>query len=263
MVHLAASHDTLGAAGFADLFLSEIFRRHGLPESFVTDRDTRFTSAFFTEICKHLGIKQKMSTAFHPQTDGQTERVNRTLEEMLRHYVSPTQDDWDLRLPCAEFAINNAFKAATGYTPFYLNYGRHPRALAAVTMNTAIPAANEFVGGLQEAISRTKDCLNASQARMKRLADAHRRDLQLSVGDEVLLSSKNMRIRKGGTRKLLPKFLGPFEVLKRIGSLAYQLALPPSLGKTHPVFSYISAETFQGYSRPNTSSYAVAYGWRS
>jgi transposase InsO family protein len=102
MVHFAPSKDTIGALEFADLFVTEIFRRHGLPENFVSDRDPRFTSNFFSAICKHLGIKQAMSTAFHPQTDGQTERANRTLEEMLRHYVGPSQDDWDL---------NNATKA--------------------------------------------------------------------------------------------------------------------------------------------------------
>lgn len=235
MAHLAPSYDTLSAAGFADLFLTEVFRRHGLPESIVSDRDSRFKSAFFSTICSHLGISQNMSSAFHAETDGQTERTNRTLEDMLRHYVGPSQDDWDLRLPCAEFAINNAVKAATGHTPFYLNHGRHPRSPAAVAMDTPHPAANEFVGNLNEAMSRAKDCLAAAQARMKSQADKRRRDLYFSVGDEVLLSSKNMRIRTG-TRKFLPKFLGPFQVDKRIGDLAYRLALPPSMGRTHNVF---------------------------
>ena len=236
MVHLAPSFDTLSAAAFAELFMSEIFRRHGLPESIVSDRDTRFTSEFGCEICRHLGIKQNMSTAFHPQTDGQTERTNRTLEEMLRHYVSLSQDDWDLKLPCAEFALNNAIKAATGSTPFFLNHGRHPRAPAAIAMDTAVPAANEFVGKVNEAISRAKDCLRSAQARMKKNADLGRRDMEFSIGDEVLLSSKNMQIKSKGTRKLMPRFLGPFAVERRIGDLAYQLAIPPSLGKVHPVF---------------------------
>jgi len=110
MVHFAPSKGTISATEFADLFMSEIFRRHGLSEILISDRDPRFTSQFFTAICQHLGIKQAMSTAFHPQTDGQTERTNRTLEEMLRHYVSPTQDDWDLKLHCAEFAVKKKKK---------------------------------------------------------------------------------------------------------------------------------------------------------
>ena len=121
MVHLAPSYDTLSAAGFADLFLTEVFCRHKLPESIISDRDSSFKSTFFSTICSHLGISQNMSSAFHAEIDGQTERTNRTHEDMLRHYVGPSQDDWDLRLPCADFAINNAVKAATGHTPFYLN----------------------------------------------------------------------------------------------------------------------------------------------
>jgi len=209
MVLFAPSCDKLGALGYADLFMTEIFRRHGLPETFVSDRDPRFTSVFFAGICKYLGISQAMSTSFHPQTDGQTERTNRTLEEMLRQYVGPSQDDWDLKLPCAEFAVNNSMKAATGYTPFFLNYGRHPRGPATAVMVTHAPAVKEFVTSMHKAVSTAKDSLAAAQARMKRNADEHRSDLDFAVGDKVLLSSKNIRIRAVGTRKLLPKFIGP------------------------------------------------------
>jgi len=236
MVHFAPSRDKLSALGYAELFMSEIFRRHGLPENFVSDRDPRFTSEFFTAICQHLGIKQAMSTAFHPETDGQTERTNRTLEEMLRHYVSPSQDDWDLKLPCAEFAVNNSAKASTGFSPFYLNYGRHPRGPATAVMDTNIPAANEFVSGLNKAISLAKDSLVSAQAHMKKNADERRRDLAFQVGEQVLLSSKHIKIKTVGTKKLLPKFLGPFIVLKRIGTLAYELELTPDMPRVHSVF---------------------------
>ena len=202
MVHFAPTNESIGAQGYAELFMNEIFRRHGLPETIVSDRDTRFTSAFFKEICSQLGIKQNMSTAFHPQSDGLTERNNRTLEEMLRHYVDPTQDDWDLKLPCAEFAVNNSHKESTGDTPFYLNHGRHPRGPATAAVDSIMPAAKEFAGKVNVAVSRAKDCLQAAQARMKRLADTHRRDLEFSIGDEVLLSSKNIRIKTHGTKKL-------------------------------------------------------------
>jgi hypothetical protein len=250
MVHFAPSTDTISATGFADLFMSEIFRKHGLPESFVSDRDPRFTSHFFTAICQNLGIKQAMSTAFHPQTDGQTERANRTLEEMLRHYVSPNQDDWDLKLPCAEFAVNNAVKQATGFPPFYLNYGRHPRGPVTVSMDTNIPAANEFVTGLNKAISQAKDSLISAQASMKRNADSHRRDLEFAVGEQVLLSSKNLRLKTMGTKKLLPRFIGPFVILKRIGKLAYELELSQDMPKVHPVFHVSLLRPFTPGSTP-------------
>jgi hypothetical protein len=117
MVHFAPTTEKFGAKDFTEIFMTEIIRRHGLPETFISDRDPRFTSEFFASLCQHLGINQNMSTAFHPQTDGQTERTNRILDEMLRHYVGPTQDDWDLKLPCAGFAINNTIKRVTGHSP--------------------------------------------------------------------------------------------------------------------------------------------------
>ncbi len=96
---------------------------HGVPVKVISDRDLRFTSAFIKELCALVGARQAMSTPYHPQTDGQTERVNRVLEDMLRHFVSPVQDDWDQHLSCAEFAINNADHDSTGSSPFVLNYG--------------------------------------------------------------------------------------------------------------------------------------------
>ena len=125
IVHFTLGRDNMSAEDFANIFMVEIFRRHGLPETFFSDRGTIFKE-FFAEVCKQPCIQQYMSTAFYPQTDGQTERANRTLEEMPRHYVSPSQDDWDLELPCAKFAVNNAVKvvkASSGFTPFFLNYG--------------------------------------------------------------------------------------------------------------------------------------------
>jgi hypothetical protein len=236
MVHFAPTTEKIGAKDFAGIFMTEIFRRHGLPESFVSDRDPRFTSEFFATICQYLGIHQDMSTAFHPQSDGQTERTNRTLEEMLRHYVGPTQDDWDLKLPCAEFAINNTMKRVTGHSPFYLNYGRHPRGPATAVVDTHLPAVHDFVTGLHKAISTAKDSYAAAQARMKKDADNRRRELHFAVGDQVLLSSKNIRIKTTGIKKLLPKFLGPFKVLKKIGDMAYKLDIVDSMPKIHPVF---------------------------
>ena len=130
--------------------------------------DSRFRSHFMTEVCRLLGIKQSMSTSHHPQTDGQTEMTNRTLGEMLRHFVSPSQDDWDSKLSCAVYLVNSARKAATGYTPFQLNYGRHPRGPATTDVTTEHPKATEFVEKVNAAISRARDCLISAQARMRK-----------------------------------------------------------------------------------------------
>ena len=110
MVHLCPSRTDVGAQGWADSFVKEVVRLHGLPQTIVSDRDPRFTSHFWTEVCALLDIKRAMSTAFHPQSDGQTERTNRTLEDMLRSYISPTHTDWDQHLSAVEFAINNSWQ---------------------------------------------------------------------------------------------------------------------------------------------------------
>ena len=103
---MPSPHITFGAEQWARAFVDNVVRPHGIPKSIVSDRDSRFTGHFWTAVCKLLDIKQAMSTSFHPQTDGQTERANRTLEDMLRHYINPSQNDWDQHLAAIEFAIS-------------------------------------------------------------------------------------------------------------------------------------------------------------
>jgi transposase InsO family protein len=151
MVRLVACQETDGAQEVANHFVDAVFRSHGVPKTLLTDRDPRFTSNLFREISKLLGVKQAMSTAFHPQTDGQTERVNRVVEEMLRHFVQPRLDDWDQHLAMVEFAINNAYQESTGNTPFFLNYGQHPLTPVSVKHDSAVPAAVQFTLGVRAA----------------------------------------------------------------------------------------------------------------
>ena len=183
-----------------------------------------------------LGVKQLMSTAYHPQTDGQTERSNRTLEDMLRHFVSPNQGDWDIRLPCCEFAVNNAWNAATGSTPFFLNHGDHPRSPVSADIVCRLPAARAFGERVNEAIARARNCLSAARARMKDSADVKRRDLEFQVNDKVLLSTKNLKLAVAGSPKFKAKYVGPFEISDKVGKVAYKLKLPEALSKLHPVF---------------------------
>ena len=126
MVHLMPTTDKLTAVDAARLFIDNVVKLHGMPEDFVSDRDPRFTGKFWQAFCQSQGIQTRMSTAFHPETDGQTERVNRILIEMLQNYIDPTQDDWDEHLTAAEFAINNANQESIKTTPFMLNYGQNP-----------------------------------------------------------------------------------------------------------------------------------------
>ena len=226
----------MGAEEFAHIFTREVFRLHGIPKFLVSDRDKLLTSHFFAKVCEMLGIDQRMSTASHPQTDGQTERANRTLEDMLRHFVNPAQTDWDVKLPCCEFAVNNAWNRATGSTPFFLNYGDHPRTPVNVELVSPLPAANAFVGRVRDTVSRALDSLRFAQIRMSEHADQARRDEQLAVGEFVLLSTKYLRLFHLGRKKLMAKYLGPFEILSRKGAVAYELRLPASMSRTFPVF---------------------------
>ena len=133
MAHFVGLSTEATATDVAKKFVSEIWKTHGLPEEIVSDRDTKWTGEFWQGICKLLNIKRKLSTAFHPQTDGQTERVNQTLETYLRTFINYDQDDWLQMLPLAEFAYNNSYTTATRTTPFYANYGFHPRTMYPVT----------------------------------------------------------------------------------------------------------------------------------
>ncbi|KAE9292940.1 hypothetical protein PR003_g24633 [Phytophthora rubi] len=139
MVHLAPVAAEVAADESAELFLDLVFRHHGLPESIVSDRDPRFTSAFWTRLFALLGTRLLMSTAAHPETDGQTERVNRILEDVLRSYATPFVS-WSSFLPMAEFALNKSTHASTGLTPFFVNNARHPRVPALLAVRRFVRA---------------------------------------------------------------------------------------------------------------------------
>jgi len=130
MAHfIPLSQDGKTAADLAKGFAREVWRLHGLPTDIVSDRDSRFTSGVWQAFLSLLGIRPRMSTAFHPQTDSQTERLNQTIESYLRAFVGQEQDDWVRLLPMAEFAYNNSVTTGNGISPFYANYGFHPRTL--------------------------------------------------------------------------------------------------------------------------------------
>ena len=126
MVHLIPTNTDVDAQGFAQLFKDHIISKHGIPGNIVSDRDPRFTGNFWREVSKQLGIKLSFSTAWHPQSDGSTERVNRMVEQVLRVHTQQRQDKWQANLSMVEFAINNSTHTSVKYTPFYLNYGQHP-----------------------------------------------------------------------------------------------------------------------------------------
>ena len=231
MTRFAACTTTVTAEQTAQLFFENVYRSHGLPEEVVSDRDARFTSAFTEELYKRMGTKQAMSTAYHPQTDGQTERMNRILEDYLRHFVAPDQADWDECLIHAEFAIDAAYQESVQASPFYLNYGQHPWTPLSISLDRSgmgqcgrAPHADKVFQRISHLIALAKKHLLAAQNRQKAYADTKRHDVTFAVGDQVLLSTANLRLQ--GSRKLLPRFVGPFSIIKVVGKHAYQLELP-------------------------------------
>ncbi len=238
MAHFAPCKNQSTATDVAQIFTDIVFKSHGVPEALTTDRGPEFTNKLIAAMCEIVGTKHRKSTAYHPQTDGQTERMNRVLEDMLRHYVSPRQDNWDDLLAPLEFAVNNAFNESIQDTPFYLNYGRHPRLPTDLNMAKK-PSKNkeavDYIGNIEKAIARAKVCLQAAQQRQKKYADAHRVDLQFNVGDKVFLSSRHIALKAVGARKMLALWLGPFEILARPSNVNYELKIPEHY-QFHPVF---------------------------
>ena len=240
LVHFIPTVDTANAEAVARLFIDNIFVLHGMPERIVSDRDPRFTGTFWQALCAIWGCKRQFSTAYHPQTDGQTERVNRTLEDMLRHWCNPDQNDWDEHLKLAEFACNNAYHTSVDTTPFMLTFGQHPNTPASLLKGSGLskqpnPSANQFAAEMLEHVQRAQRFLMGAQARQKCFADEKRREATLSIGQYVKLSTKHIAYRAKGTPKLHPKFIGPFQVTDRIGQTAYKILLPQEM-RIHNVF---------------------------
>ena len=241
MVHYVPTRTDVTAPQLATLFIREVCRLHGVPDSILSDRDPRFTANFWRSFWTQLGSKLTMSTAYHPQTDGQTERANRTLEEMLRAYVNWRQSDWDVHLSTLEMAYNTAKQASTGYSPHYLNHGQEMRLpldgsipLAAAAPN---PTAAERVDRIHRDIESAKKNIVKAQDRQRQYADRHRRELHFVVGDRVLLSTEHLRVvGEKRSPKLHSKYIGPFKIVRVVGANAYELALPPSM-RIHPVLN--------------------------
>ncbi|RVW30894.1 Transposon Tf2-12 polyprotein [Vitis vinifera] len=226
----------------AKLFFSNIVKHFGLPRDIVSDRDTRFTGKFWVELFKLLSSELKFSTANHSQTDGQTERINALLEEYLRHYVTATQKNWVDLMDTAQLCYNLQRSSTTGMSPFELAIGVQPRMPLEVAKQKAggnSPAAYKMAQSRQEMLDEARDSLEKVAKRMKKYADRDRRPLEFQVGDRVLLKLTPQIWKKISSktrqRGLISKHDGPFEVIKRVGQVAYMLKLPDRL-KLHPTF---------------------------
>jgi hypothetical protein len=244
--HFSACKATMTAADLAKLFLRDVWKLHGLPDTIVSDRGALFIAEFWAAVCHRLKVTANLSTAFHPESDGQTEISNATLLQYLRFYVNYTQDDWEEWLPLAEFALNNAVSASTGMSPFFANKGYHPRvsfgplrpipADASKSVAEKIKQGNEFTRKMEDILDALRTNLITAQIQQQEQADRNRTPAPAyRPGDMVFLSTENLTTDRP-TPKLDSQFVGPLEIEKVIGTHAYRLRLPYEMGKVHRTF---------------------------
>lgn len=234
MAHFIPCNTDADGPTIAKLLFAHVFKYHGLPKRVITDRDSTWTGQFWAELSRCMGTKMDLGTSHHHETNGQAERLIRLLKETLRHYIDPTQSNWEDLLPAAEFGINNAVNSSTGETPFYINNGYHPRTPLTDVLPSFEPVS-DFVKNQTEAIQLAKDCLIRTQDRWRTEANKHRKPISFNVGDKVLLNAKDLPIRTSGAKKLLALYEGFFPIVAKYGDLLYRLAFPDTL-RIHPVF---------------------------
>jgi transposase InsO family protein len=223
------------APDLAKQFLQHVVSKHGVPIDLVSDRGAKFTSEFWASLSKALGIKQNLSTAYRPQSDGQMERVNQALEQYIRLYVNYNQVDWTTLLPLAEFAYNNTPHSTTKVSPFFANYGYNPSFDITTTLARS-GTAKEVARNLADLHQYLRHEIAKSNDRYKKFADRHRLPApNYSINDQVWLSTKNLRTTRP-SRKLSERRLGPLRIIKIVSPQAVQLELPTALRNIHPVF---------------------------
>jgi hypothetical protein len=221
----------------AKAYLENVWKYHGFPEDVVSDRDGTFTGQYFTDLYNYQGIKRSMSTAFHPQTDGQTERINRVIEAYLRSYCNFEQNDWAEMLAMAEFAYNNSKRSTTQISPVYANYGYEPRANWPKNIQFRNPASEMYGHYMTSIHEILLSQLKMAQSTMAKYYDRKRRSIEwFQKGELVMPNGKNIR-SKGRCKKLDDKMYGPVKVLSVGHNHRYwKLELPPSW-KIHPTFN--------------------------
>ena len=247
--HFLPVKTTFNAEEYARLYIQELVRLHGVPRSIISDRGTQFTSHFWKSFQRGLGTTVKLSTAFHPQTDGQAERTIQTLEDMLRACVLEFKGNWDDHLPLIEFAYNNSFHASIGMAPFEALYGRRCRSpVGWFELGEMALIGPDLVLEAMEKVKLIRERLKTAQSRQKSYSDVRKRDLEFHVGDWVYVKVSPMKgvMRFGKKGKLSPRYVGPYEVVERIGNVAYRVDLPSDLSSIHPIFHVSMLRKFIG-----------------
>ncbi|QRW19830.1 Retrotransposable element Tf2 protein [Rhizoctonia solani] len=221
----------LKAPELADLFLRHIWKKYSMPEKTVSDQGQVFNNKFLKALYQHLGIDPHYLSAYHPQSNGQTEHVNLLVEHFLRAYSGVNQRDWVKWLPMAEFTYNNAVHSATGKTPFKALHGWEPT-LTPSNVPMDVPKADDLATQMESQWKEIKLALQQSKSQM--IAGEEGSPLEFKIGEEAWLDAKNLKL-KTLSPKLTKQRVGPFKVIEKISNQAYQLELLPSM-QVHNVF---------------------------
>jgi hypothetical protein len=249
LCHMAPTTSQVNSEGIADLWLNHVWKHHGLSDGIISDRGPQFVSSFAKALHQRLGIQTLASTAFHPQTDGQTERMNQEIELYLRLFCNEHQTDWEQLIPLAEFALNNRVSASTKQTPFFMASGSHPRMGFEPQREGRVEAADAYAQRMKDTLEEAQSALQKAADDMSHFYNKHRSgDVIFSVGDKVWLDGRDIKTTRP-SKKLSDKWLGPFPIDKVVSRNAYRLKLPPSMN-IHPTFHIARLRKF----KPDTIS---------
>jgi hypothetical protein len=236
--HFVPIKSTCKAIDIANIFMKEIFRLHGMPKEIVSDRDTKFTSRFWKSLMDGFKTNMLFSTTYHPQNDGKIERVNQIVEDMLRMHVMHQPKKWEDYLPLVEFAYNNSYQESLKMSPFESLYGRQWKIPIRWSNRVdRITIGPNMLKEMEQQVIQIRKNLKIAQDRKKRYVDKKRTPREFKTGDHVYLRVRPRKssLRMGACAKLAPRYCGPFEVLDRLGPVAYRLAVPSTV-KAHNVF---------------------------
>lgn len=227
------------AAIVAKAFMNNVYKLHSMPSVLISDRDRIFTSSLWQELFKLAGVDLHMSSSYHPQSDGQTERLNQKMETFLRCFVSSCPNKWSSWLPLAEFWYNCCPHSTIGVSPFVVLYGHSPRQFGITEADAVeVPELSVWLQQRQVMSDLIKQHIHCSKMRMKKQADQHRSEREFTIGDMVFLKLQpyvQSSLSPGSNQKLSFKYFGPYKVLQKVGKVAYRLDLP-STSSIHPVF---------------------------